>query len=226
MRKCGHARFLKSTIRHSWRCSASCRVKRPCLSSLSLLWLYKALMMILCGQSSCARLFFRHEINLRECTRIAAGWACLFVVCYAPWFVVLVISYRGRSFCTKGEASYIYIFMFFLGVNFVLNCGAACIAVFDRGVLCTDRARTKRWINRVIGLYTATFIAFNVYGLTLLWVPSGRESNCSLQPETLAIIVAFLVLPCICFGLQAIFHVGDTRRKRDHPSKQATGQVV
>lgn len=51
--------------------------------------------------------FFRHEINLRECTRIAAGWACLFVVCYAPWFVVLVISYRGRSFCTKGEASYI-----------------------------------------------------------------------------------------------------------------------
>jgi len=145
--------------------------------------------------------FYRREINMRECCKVTMGWICLTLVLYTPWLVVTALRFKDRESCSAAEESFVLAFMIFLSLNCLINYFASCLHSIDRGVICKDAEVTQRWASRTVLLYTAIFIAFNIYGLTLFWSPSNDDSECSMRGLLLAIIVAFLILPCICLSL-------------------------
>jgi len=146
--------------------------------------------------------FYQHEVNLQECRTICFGWVFVWLLCYLPWYMVLWFFYRDHQNdedCLDGENTFIYGMIYLLPLNGLINCLVSCFHTIDKG-----NTGFSRVSNRLVQLTTCAFLAFVIYGLTLIWNPrtvSGID-YCAYKNLIVAMVVAFLALPFLCFALQ------------------------
>jgi hypothetical protein len=138
--------------------------------------------------------FYQHEVDMRKCSTISAGWAAVTCCLYVPW-IVTILTYLRSSLpgCSDSRRQYLFGFLIALLINLALNYFVSCVPSVDRGNTCC-----ARYGKYAVRLCSVVIVMYNIWGVTLIWSPVDSGAMCSLDPLILAVVVVFLALPCSC----------------------------
>jgi len=170
----------------------------------------------------------QHTCEVRLCSKMIVGWACVFLFCHVPWIIAMflvALNYQPpdvhepfddmdstsppldpdiQASCLDARR---YLFGFFViyATNIVIGLMVAIARYVDESKnLCV---RITPWVTSIISI---TILGYSIYGIIVVWdfnLWSELQSPAcqSIRALAVAVLSFFFLLPIVCFGILQLF---------------------
>ncbi len=134
-------------------------------------------------------------------------WSCLILVCQMPWMMLIYFlsiqppEGKVKETCNRNLNGFLLGFLILLGVHSTISVVASSASALR------DERKKRYWHARAkyaVATSSAVMLAYNFWGLTLVW---DKGSDCSQVAPTihglsLAVVIVFMAIPCICAAIR------------------------